>query len=244
MTVVRGGAFDMGTSAEEALRLGIASTSRTLSWQQPRHSVIIGKPFAMAITPVTRAEYSEFAAEMGPSIAGSDWDAPGIEQTPQHPVVRVSWRQANAYARWLTRETGKFFRLPTEAEWEYAARAGTVTAFWWGDDAGIGHTVCDDCGSPWDGKSTAPVRSFAANAFGLYDMLGQVFEWTADCWNPNYLGAPTDGSAWMKGDCGLHPARGGSWNLDSRYSRVSARSRDGDDYEGNMVGFRVVRDLP
>ncbi len=102
--------------------------------------------------------------------------------------------------------------------------------------------MCDDCGSEWDGKGTAPVRSFPSNPFGLFDMLGQVFEWTADCWNASYVGAPLDGSAWSRGDCTLHPTRGGSWNLDSRYARTGARGRDGDDYEGNMVGLRVARD--
>ena len=114
----------------------------------------------------------------------------------------------------------------------------------WGDDAGVNHTVCDDCGSEWDGKGTAPVGHFPPNPFGLYDMLGQVFEWNADCWNGNYVGAPADGSPWSTGDCTQHPSRGGSWNLDARISRSGQRSRDGDDYEGNMVGFRVVRDLP
>jgi formylglycine-generating enzyme required for sulfatase activity len=242
MIMIPPGRFAMGTSPEEAIRLGIAPNNRILPWQQPQHAVHIDKPFALGAAPVTRADYAAFAAEAGAQIAGSGWESPGIAQTFRDPVVRVSWRQANAYVAWLTHRAGKPYRLPTEAEWEYAARAGTTTAFWWGDDVGIDHTVCDDCGSEWDGKGTAPVRSFPPNPFGLFDMLGQVFEWTADCWNASYVGAPLDGSAWSSGDCTLHPTRGGSWNLDSRYSRAGSRGRDGDDYEGNMVGLRVARD--
>jgi len=238
------GSYLMGTAPAEAERLGIAPTSRTLPWQQPQHRVTIARPVAFATTPVTRAQYALFARAVGEKAAGSDWAEPGIKQTDQDPVVRVSWRHALAYAAWLATRTGKPYRLPSEAEWEYAARGGTTTAYWWGDDAGVNHTVCDDCGSEWDGKGTAPVGHFPPNPFGLYDMLGQVFEWNADCWNGNYVGAPADGSPWSTGDCTQHPSRGGSWNLDARISRSGQRSRDGDDYEGNMVGFRVVRDLP
>jgi formylglycine-generating enzyme required for sulfatase activity len=244
MVVIPPGSFVMGTSTEEAQRLGIAPTSRVLPWQQPQHPVTIARAFALGTTPVTRAEYRRFAAEVGPQVAGTNWESPGIRQGDDDPVVRVSWKRAMAYVEWLRRHTGLPYRLPTEAEWEYAARAGTRSAYWWGDDPGTARTVCDDCGSDWDGKGTAPVRHFAANPFGLYDMLGQVFEWNADCWNASYVGAPADGSAWMQGDCSMHSARGGSWNLDARYSRAGQRSRDAADYEGNMVGFRVARDLP
>ncbi len=234
----------MGTSAEEIARWGVAPSNRTIAWQQPKHHVTIARSFALAATPVTRAQYERFAREAGEKVAGIGWDSPGFRQTPDDPVVRVSWDQANAYVAWLSRKTGQHYRLPSEAEWEYAARGGTTTAYWWGDDAGVNHTVCDDCGSDWDSKGTAPVKSFAANPFGLYDMLGQMFEWTADCWNPDYRGAPADGSPWMSGDCNVHPSRGGSWNLDARLSRAAQRGRDDHDYSGNMVGFRVARDLP
>lgn len=244
MVSIPAGTFRMGTDAEEIARWGVAPTNRTITWQQPKHDVTIARPFALAETPVTRAQYALFAKDAGEKMAGIGWESPGIRQTDQDPVVRVSWDQAQAYATWLSGKTGKAYRLPSEAEWEYAARGGTTTAYWWGDDAGIGHSVCDDCGSDWDGKGTAPVRSFPANPFGLYDMLGQVFEWTADCWNLSYQGAPADGTPWMSGDCAVHPSRGGSWNLDARIARASQRARDDHDYQGNMVGFRVARDLP
>ncbi len=244
MVVIPAGAAEIGTSPAELERWGVAPTNRTIAWQQPKHRVTIAKPFALGATPVTRADYALFAKAAGEKVAGIGWESTGITQTDQDPVVRVSWDEAQAYVAWLSARTGKPYRLPSEAEWEYAARAGTTTAYWWGDNAGIGHTVCDDCGSEWDGKGTAPVRHFAANPFGLYDMLGQVFEWTADCWNADYRGAPADGSAWRTGDCSVHPGRGGSWNLDARIARISQRSRDDHEYQGNMVGFRVARDLP
>ena len=107
--------------------------------------------------------------------------------------------------------TGQPYRLLTEAEWEYAARAGTTTAYYWGDDIGKGNANCDGCGSQWDAKQTSPVGSFAANQFGLYDMAGNVLQWVQDCYHGNYDGAPTDGSAWTSGDCSNRVVRGGSW---------------------------------
>lgn len=243
MVVIPAGQFAMGTSEDDVRRWGVAPTNRTIGWQKPQHRVTIAYRFALATTPVTRAEYARFARDVGDKVAGIGWEATGLRQTDQDPVVRVSWDQAMAYAAWLSRRTGKRYRLPSEAEWEYAARADTSTAYWWGDDAGVNRTVCDDCGSEWDGKGTAPVRTFPANPFGLYDMLGQTFEWTRDCWNDHYSGAPDDGTPWLRGDCAVHPSRGGSWNLDARLARSSQRARDDHDYEGNMVGFRVARDL-
>lgn len=243
MIVIPAGRFDMGTSDEDIRRWGVAPTNRTIGWQQPQHRVTIAYRFALGATPVTRREYALFAREAGEKVAGIGWESTGLRQTDDDPVVRVSWDEAIAYAAWLSRRTGRQYRLPSEAEWEYAGRSGTTTAYWWGDDAGVDRTVCDDCGSAWDGKGTAPVRQFPPNPFGLYDMLGQIFEWTQDCWNDHYRGAPGDGSPWMTGDCAVHPSRGGSWNLDARIARASQRARDDHDYQGNMVGFRVARDL-
>ncbi|WP_404479930.1 formylglycine-generating enzyme family protein [Novosphingobium sp. BL-52-GroH] len=243
MIVIPAGPFAMGTSEDDIRRWGVAPTNRTVGWQMPQHRVTIAHRFALGATPVTRAQYGRFAREVGDKVAGVGWESTGLRQTDDDPVVRVSWDEASAYAAWLSRRTGKRYRLPSEAEWEYAARASTTTAYWWGDDAGVGRTVCDDCGSEWDGKGTAPVRTFPANPFGLYDMLGQTFEWTRDCWNEDYRGAPADGSPWMTGDCAVHPSRGGSWNLDARIARSSQRARDDHDYQGNMVGFRIARDM-
>lgn len=114
----------------------------------------------------------------------------------RRPVIHVSWNDAKAYVAWLSKMTGREYRLLTEAEWEYAARAGTTTAYYWGDEIGKNNTNCNGCGSQWGGRKTAPVGSFAPNAFGLYDMFGNVWEWVEDCFHNNYEGAPTDGSAW------------------------------------------------
>jgi formylglycine-generating enzyme required for sulfatase activity len=177
---------------------------------------------------------------------------------PRWPAVCVDWRDAEKYVAWLNdkvrqehpaavRATGPY-RLPTEAEWEYAARGGTKTARWWGDSIGKDNANCNGCGSEWDNRLFADVDSFAPNPFGLYGMLGNAWQWTADCWHPNYVGAPEDGSAWTEARCSQHVMRGGSWhNLPvfvRSAARVGSERNDGEsDYSG-LAGFRVARDLP
>src|SRR5205823_12154354 len=119
----------------------------------------------------------------------------------RRPVINVSWDDAKAYAAWLANRTGKAYRLLSEAEWEYAARAGTTTVYFWGDAIGNNNANCDGCGSQWDKRQTAPVGSFKSNAFGLYDMAGNVWQWVQDCYHADYQGAPTAGSEWTSGDC-------------------------------------------
>ncbi len=140
------------------------------------------------------------------------------------------------------------YRLPSEAEWEYAARAGTTTARWWGDAIGIGKANCNGCGSAWNGRELAPVDSFAPNPFGIYDMVGNVWQWTSDCWNESYVGAPSDGSAWQTGDCSKRVLRGGSWSNVPEFIRSAARSRaDAAGRDANYssyAGFHVARTLP
>lgn len=243
LVVVPAGRFVMGITPAEAERMG-APGNRYVSWEQPQHEVTIGKALAMGRYPVTRDEYALFAAEAGQEVAGTLWQTPGIRQTGRDPVVKVSWTEAKAYIAWLSRKTGRSYRLPTEAEWEYAVRAGTTTPWWWGDEVGTANAVCDGCGTNWDGKGTAPVDAMPPNPWGLYDMLGNAFDMVEDCWNPSYEGAPSDGSAWLGGDCNLRVSRGGSWTLDPRFVRAGTRGRDKPDYRGAMVGFRVARDLP
>ena len=142
------------------------------------------------------------------------------------PVIHVSWEDATAYADWLFDETGEQYRLPSESEWEYAARAGATTRYSWGQDLGRNRANCRGCGSRWDRDRTAPAGSFAANAWGLHDMHGNVWEWVEDCWHENYARAPRDGSAWTGGgNCGRRVLRGGSWGDDPRYLRSAVRSR-------------------
>ena len=161
----------------------------------------------------------------------------------QRPVINVSWDDVTAYVAWLAKKTGKPYRLLTEAEYEYAARAGKTTAYPWGDDIklnGQAMASCKGCGSQWDNKQTAPVGSFAANGFGLYDMVGNVWAWTEDCFHDSYDGAPTDGSAWTSRDCSLRVLRGGSWFDDPQNLRSAIRGRSTSDDREDNIGFRVA----
>jgi len=162
----------------------------------------------------------------------------------QQPAINVSWEDARRYVAWLSRVTGKPYRLLTEAEYEYAARAGTQTAYPWGDDIGKNNANCSGCGSKWDAIQTAPVGSFAANNFGLYDMVGNVFEWVEDCVRPNYDGAPADGSAWTEGgDCKNRVVRGGSWVNTPENLRSGLRGGSPAGNRVNNLGFRIGRTL-
>ena len=156
------------------------------------------------------------------------------------PVIDVSWDDAQAYVGWLSRETGDTYRLPTEAEWEYAARGGTEYRFGWGDDIGRDRANCDGCGSRWDDERTAPVGSFGANAFGLHDMHGNVWEWVQDCWNESYRGAPEDGAAWERGDCSQRVLRGGSFGNKPNSVRAASRAGRYDHRALRYVGFRLA----
>jgi formylglycine-generating enzyme required for sulfatase activity len=160
----------------------------------------------------------------------------------RRPVIYVSWQDAVEYAKWLSAQTGRRYRLPTEAEWECAARGGKETVYWWGNDWVKGSANCIGCGSKWD-KRTAPVGSFQPNPFGLYDTAGNVWEWVEDCWHDNYSGAPTDGSAWISGgNCARRVIRGGSWNNPSKDLRSSNRSSYYLDNRNFNIGFRLARD--
>ena len=161
----------------------------------------------------------------------------------QQPVVSMNWTRAQRYVAWLSRVTGKPYRLLSEAEYEYATRAGTQTIYPWGDQLGTNNANCKTCGSQWDGRQTAPIGSFPPNAFGLYDMVGNVFEWVQDCWHENYDGAPTDGSAWTTGDCNKRVVRAGSWFYQSELVASTFRYWSSFDIYSNVTGFRVARTL-
>jgi formylglycine-generating enzyme required for sulfatase activity len=139
--------------------------------------------------------------------------------------------------------TGQPYRLLTEAEWEYAARAGATTAYYWGGEIGKENANCNNCGSEWDNRQTSPVGSFKPNAFGLYDMAGNVWQWVQDCYHGDYEEAPTDGSAWTSGDCSNRVVRGGSWNYSPQLLRSANRIRSATDGRNNSLGFRVGRTL-
>ena len=247
MVVVPSGDFMMGSPPSEKGR-----------WDDegPRHGVMIGSSFAVGVYEVTRGEFGRFVSSTGRSMgdscrtredgewkarSGRGWRSPGFSQTGSHPVVCVSWDDARAYVRWLSGETGASYRLLSESEWEYVARAGTQTRYWWGDDIGRNRANCDGCGSRWDNESTAPVGSFAANAFGLHDVHGNVWEWVQDCWNDSYAGAPGDGSAWERGECSRRVLRGGSWFSLPGLLRAALRIRGVAGYRYVIAGFRVAR---
>ena len=173
--------------------------------------------------------------------------AGGCAETPadrgwgrgDRPVINISWRDAQQYVAWLSQITGESYRLPSEAEWEYAARAGTTTAYYWGDGVDDGQANCDGCGG--DDRQTAPVGSFQPSDFGLYDMLGNIWEWTLDCWNAGYANSPTDGAAWQSGDCSVRVVRGGSWTSNPHILRSAFRANSSTDRRSYGIGFRVAR---
>jgi formylglycine-generating enzyme required for sulfatase activity len=160
------------------------------------------------------------------------------------PVINVSWEDAKAYVGWLSDVTGKDYRLLTEAEWEYAARAGTTTRYFWGDESAMGDANCDGCGGGWTREQTAPVGSFRPNAFGLHDMNGNVWEWVEDSWHETYDGAPTAAAPWLlDADPSYRMIRGGSWRNESEQVRSAFRVRRNHHVEFDTLGFRVARTI-
>jgi formylglycine-generating enzyme required for sulfatase activity len=225
MVVVPPGEFDMG--------------SRETPFESPPHRVTIAKAFAIARRETTFSEWDACVAEGGCTYKADDqgWGR------GNQPVIDVSWADAKAFVVWLTQKTGRTYRLPTEAEWEYAGRAGTTSRFWWGKDAGKSNANCDGCGDVSLHK-TMPTGSFRPNGFGLYDTSGNAYEWVADCWNDSYAKAPKDGSAWTSGQCSQRVLRGGSFANNANAARSAARFRYDIDVRYYANGFRVVRELP
>jgi len=206
--------------------------------ESPSHMVRIASPLAVSAREVTFDEFDACVALGGCAEASdSGWGR------RTRPVINVSWTDAQDYVAWLSKRTGKRYRLLSEAEWEYAARAGSDKAYAWGDEIGTGKANCDGCGSLWDNQQTAPVGSFAANKFGLFDMSGNVWEWVEDCYRDNYDGAPSDGTAVTGGDCRRRVVRGGSWGADPPFIRSASRFPRAPDYRSSSLGIRVGRTL-
>ena len=225
-----------------AFRMGDLSGGGDVD-ERPARTVTIPRAFAIARYETTFAEWDACVAA-GACRQGVDDVGFG---RGRRPAMLVGWEDARAYAGWLSRRTGKPYRLPSEAEWEYAARAGGGTRFPWGDEVGTGRANCDQCGSRWDDAMTAPVGSFPANAFGLHDVVGNVYEWVADCGGASYEGAPSDGSAHDAsgggGNCQWRVMRGGSWLSLPRASRPANRVRNPAGFRDVHTGFRVARSL-
>ncbi len=217
-----------------SFQMGCVSGRRCSDAEKPVHEVMIDS-FALSKYEVTFEEYDAFTDATGRERADDEGWGRG-----RRPVINVSWFDAMAYTQWLSSQTGKTYRLPSEAEWEYAARAGTETMFSWGNDSGYNRANCNGCGSRWDKKQTAPVGSFEANGWGLYDMHGNVWEWVRDCRNESYRGAPTDGSAWI-GICSERVLRGGSWYFSPWVLRSAYRDWYPSGYRDDVIGFRVAR---
>ena len=256
MVVVPAGSYMMGSPGSEEGRYDD---------EGPRHRVRIGKPFAVGVTEVTRGEFGRFVRETGHSTgnacrtyeggkwkerSGRSWRNPGYNQTDAHPVVCVSWADAQAYVKWLSRETGESYRLLSESEWEYMARAGTTGPFHFGATLSTAQANYDGrftYGSGREGRyreRTEPVGSFPVNAFGVHDVHGNVSEWVEDCWHRSYAGAPADGRAWtVGGDCGRRVLRGGSWLNGPQFLRSANRFWNTAGFRDDFAGFRVARTL-
>jgi formylglycine-generating enzyme required for sulfatase activity len=261
MVAVPAGKFLMGSPAHELGRFDS---------EGPQHVVAV-KAFALGKFDVTSDEFLAFlrASRYQPApcnpILGLGWKVqgrdlaypPSEDEPPRWPAVCLSWKDAGAYIAWLNARVKAAhpilaarvgpYRLPSEAEWEYAARAGTNSARWWGDDIGMANANCNGCGSEWDDHILSPVDAFSPNPFGLFGMLGNAWQWTGDCWNSSYVGAPLDGSAWSEPNCAKHVLRGGAWNNVPIFIRSASRNGaadDGDYDYSSLAGFRVARDLP
>jgi formylglycine-generating enzyme required for sulfatase activity len=223
MMKIPAGSFTMGSPG-----------SSTNFDERPSHTVTL-QGFNMSRYEVTVGEYRRYL-----SATGRDSGFLKGRHSKQ-PVTKVSWLDAQRYVKWLSAQTGKSYRLPTEAEWEYAAAAGAQTMYWWGNELADGQANCFGCGSKLDGK-LARVGSFEANVLGLHDMSGNVMEWTQDCANTSYQGAPTDGSAWRRGDCTRSIVRGGAYNTPSDNLRTRKRNSYARDSQLDNIGIRLVRD--
>jgi len=224
MVVVPAGSFMMGSNAE---------------YERPVHRVSIDKPFAIGRYEVTFADWAKCKDDGACPHNPTDRGWGGSDR----PVLDVSWNDAKAFATWMSKRTGQTYRLPSEAEWEYAARGGTKTSYWWGQDVGSRNANCRECNTG-QAPRTLPVGSFNPNPFGLFDTAGNVAEWVEDCWNDNYRGAPTDGSAWTTGQCRLRVLRGGAFDSQASYLGSGARFRYDYDVRYSANGFRLVREMP
>jgi len=282
MIVVPQGSFVMGSSPDETSAEQIPE--ELASWEHPLHKVVIKKAFSIGRFPVTRGEFGEFVRETGYSAQGcyvfketdwildpaKNWQSPGFSQSDRHPAVCINWIDAQAYVHWLngkvkgkssskTKTEDGPYRLPSEAEWEYAARAGTSTPNYWSNSqdqqctyangadltAKEAYPALPNVGECQDGYAhTSPVGSFKENNFGLYDMIGNVWQWTADCWNNNYDNATSDGLANVNGDCKIHVVRGGSWLSSPGFLRSASRVKDASPDRSDYSGFRIVKDIP
>jgi formylglycine-generating enzyme required for sulfatase activity len=265
MVVVPAGTFMMGSPANEPERESdLGRPGARKGTESPQHQVTIAKPFAVSKSPVTRHEFEMFVVGSGHDIGNSCWTLesdrgaersqrsfrnPGIPQGDDHPAVCVSWHDAKAYVESLSRLVGKRYRLLSESEREYVARAGSRTPFWWGSSISTRQANYNGAHAYAGGakgeyrRTTVAVSRFDPNPWGLFNVHGNVWEWTEDCWNGSYSGAPEDGSAWKSAGCGQRVLRGGSWINHPGFLRAAMRVPYAADVRYNGAGFRVARTL-
>lgn len=279
MVVIPAGSVVIGSGVEETTRENVPEAISVRD--RPLHQVTIARPFAVGRFEVTKEQYAFFIKETGNTSATGcniwdfaavrwnldpekSWRDPGFSQGDNEPALCVSWDDAKAFVEWLGHSTGKRYRLLTEAEWEYAARAGSTTARFWGDGRdqaciysnSFDLSAANRLATPEARKNpdkyfacddghifTAPVGSYQPNAFGLFDVIGNAWEWVEDCFHDTYDGAPTDGSAWTEGECKYRVNRGGGWGNPPGYSRLGRRDKLVPDLRGQTVGLRVTRSL-
>ena len=224
LAAVPAGSFTMGSNSSDPS-------------EKPTRRLTIAKPFAIGRTEVTVQQWNA-CVEAGacPRVADA-------QRAPNLPAGDISWDDAQVYVKWLTKVSGKPYRLPTEAEWEYAARGGTASRYWWGEDMKRGAASCRECGEPWQEAAPAPAGSFAANGYGLHDMSGSLWEWVQDCWHSSYRNAPADARAWEEAFCRQRVIRGGSWRDGASYMPASTRFKYDASVRHSQNGFRVARDL-
>ncbi|MCP2088820.1 UNVERIFIED_ORG: formylglycine-generating enzyme required for sulfatase activity [Paraburkholderia sediminicola] len=225
MIALPAGSFSMGSSTDDPS-------------EKPVHHVTIGAPFAIGKYEVTVEQWNACVAANACQKL-----TPESNTNKAAPARDLSWEDAQQYVKWLSKTTGKPYRLPSEAEWEYADRGGTTTAYWWGDQMRKGNANCKDCGDPWHKEGPEVAGSFAPNPVGLYDMNGSVWEWVADCWHNSYQGAPADGHAWDSPTCDMRVIRGGSWREGGSYMLSATRFKYSASVRQSQDGFRVVKDL-
>lgn len=219
-----------------SFKMGSPGFSR-FAEERPQHSVKI-KKFAFGKYEITFAQYDKFAQATKRRIPDNLY-----MDRATHPVIFVSWDDAYYYAKWLSDQTGHTYRLPTEAEWEYAAGGGSTAAFWWGFDEQPNMAHCFGCGTGLDPRKPTKIGSFKANPFNIYDTAGNVAEWVQDCWHDNYEGAPSDGSVWEGGDCAYRVVRGGSYSSPPQSLRTAHRDKFKSDQPYDQIGIRLVREL-
>lgn len=246
MVTIPNGIFMMGdTKPESSIKKSkqtITINVAILASQDngPLHRVTLKRGLAVGKFSVTFDEWDFCVADGGCDGYRPDDSSWG---RGRQPVTNVNWYDAQSYIRWLSIKTGKQYRLLSESEWEYAARAGTSTAYYWGEEIGSDHANC--CGTQWDETRLAPVGSFESNDFGLHDMLGHVWQWTEDCWHKSYSNAPSDGTAWIAGgDCSKSTMRGGNYQSPPYIVRVASRNFADSTKRHYGIGFRVARMYP